>query len=210
MDSGEEPEPIFDDVDRSNPQPHWPRRNATDEDEVRGLPDGWVLEAERFEGAWFYEEACARGDDDAMASCVARILFHAVAINAVRRHARGEDISDAIAVAHGYLGPLDLAHAERTLFARLAHALNPFDPAAVTDALLGLAWRALAEDMYSSARNFAELAYETGISYGEDECAEAAARAVARLAILSECPRTARRYRGRAAVLRRRGLAKRL
>lgn len=185
--------------------PVWRWIAESDSDEIRGLPDGFDLETEPFEGAWFYREACERGDDAAMVVAVGRIVFMRLATDAVRRQMRGEDLQEGVAAALDYVIPLELDRTELRLLRRLAGSLVPFDPAAAADALLALSWSALRHDWMLSSRCFAELAYETGRSYGADSCAEGAARALARLAILEESPRAARRWRGRAAVLARRG-----
>lgn len=202
MDCDDEPERAFNQFEPSGPTWRW--NHESDSDDIRGLPESFDLEAERFEGSWFYEEACARSDDTAMATAVARIVFLRLAIEAVRRKKRGEDLRDEVALALDYVVPLELDRAELLILRRLAASLVPFDPAATGDALLALSWSALRQDWGLSARCFAELAYEMGRSFNEDSCADGAARALARLAVLDESPRAARRWSRRAAVFGRR------
>lgn len=192
------------DIESEHGPPAWRAIGQGDSDEIRGLPESFDYEAERFEGFWFYEEACARGDDESMAVAVARIIFGKLATDAIRRRRRGEDLREEIAETLEYLKALTLTRSELGLLRRLADSLEPFDPSTVGDALVGLAWCALRFDWPLSARCFAELAYEAGRTYQEDNCAEGAARALCRLATLEESPRAARRWRGRAAVLARR------
>ena len=210
MTEKDEPERFYDAWQNwANNTPPW-RRAAHDDGQLRGLPEWCDTEGERFDGAWLLQDGCASAHDSVYALCMARLLALRIVSITVKRQLRGEDVIDDVATAAAYVQALELDAVDAGALHRLLGALQPFQPAAVADELVGMAWSALRAELDGSARCCALMAYDCAYRFGAAEAAAGAARALALQAELQECPRTARRWRGRAYVHQGRALRARV
>jgi hypothetical protein len=112
---------------------------------------------EAFDGARILDD-CAACDDDALPRSLAALLTVRVVANAVRRHARGEDLTDDVAEIHEYLAALSLSPVQRTILRRVLGSLLPFDAQRVAAELMSASRAARRAGLPATARCFAELA----------------------------------------------------
>ncbi|HEX6559693.1 MAG TPA: hypothetical protein VF021_09530 [Longimicrobiales bacterium] len=187
----------------SHERPTW-RQQKHDSEEIRGLPEWWELEPERFDGFGMLSDVCGSRKKRLHAAAFGRLLVLQVALRCLRRVTRGEDIVDHVAATRAYLDALHLHGAERKRLSRVLRALQPFDPAAATDALMAVAWTAQRAGQHGSAQSLLAGAYESARRFGLHAAAAAAAAAFAGMARMHECPRTARKWQGRAYIHARR------
>ena len=170
-------------------------------DEIRGLPEWWDTVGESFDGAWLIKQGRRARRPEQQALCFGRLIAIQTALTCIRRRVRGEDALDHIEVARAYIDELPLEATEARALHRLLDTLLPFNAAATAEELVGLAWSARRGGLHLAARSCALFAYECAITFDADAAAAGACRALSDLALMQECPRAARRWRGRAHVL---------
>lgn len=191
-------------------RPAWLWRQRDSDDRIRGLGDAWTLHGESFEGEALLQEVCAESCDDMFFDvALACILALRVVADCIYRHSRAEDLSAELESLREYLAALDLTAVEFRSLAAITAALHPLQPARLADELLAMCRILIGHDLRAGARAFAELAHETAMAFEVPEARHAAALALGRLALLDECPRSARLWQGRAAVHQRRVVRRR-
>ena len=183
------------------------RGSVTEQLHVSRLPEWWELEPQHFVGAWLLQDMTRDADTATLAVCMARVLVVGLAHRYVREGLRGEDGAEDFDVVKEYIDALPLPATERRSLESLMTALQPYDARAACDALLAMVWSARRRHLDYAVRCCAQLAYDCALGARLHECAGAAARALADVATRQECPRSARRWRGRAFIHTRRALS---
>jgi len=154
----------------------------------------WALDCEEFRGGWILADCGEGHPDDELRVCVARLAVVRVAANALGPQLRGEDLRDDVAMTREYIAALEMDPRRRRGLLRVLDALLPFDPARLAEELLNECVASGRSALDGSARSLAELAYDLALSHGLHASAQGAALALARLAALQECPRSARKW----------------
>ncbi|HUP89547.1 MAG TPA: hypothetical protein VM100_09360 [Longimicrobiales bacterium] len=191
-------------------RPVWLWRERASDDRIRGLGDAWPLHSDAFEGEALLREVCDQSCDDMFFDvALACILVLRVVADCVRRHSRGEDLADELESLRDYNAELELTAVEFRAMSAITASLHPLQPAKLADELLVMCRILLGHDLRAGARAFAELAYETAMQFEVSDARHAAALALGRLALLEECPRSARLWQGRAGVHQRRVVRRR-
>ena len=204
----------MDDVDDQDPnyepangwadqRPAW-RKEFDERRELLHLPEWWETCGEVYDGAWLIRQGRQSRSGAVRGMCVARFLALQLCAQCIRRRLLGEDADRHIARTRSYIHELPMPRQERKALKRLLATLLPYNPVMTADELVGLSWSAERAGLDMAAHSCALMAYECALSCASDDGAAAACRALSHIAFMQECPRAARRWRGRAHVHMRR------